>query len=129
MLKATELAGFVGAALAGAAYVPQIWHLTKEHCSAGLSRVAFAVWLTASLLVTSHAIAIGAAVFIVLGTIQLVATALILIYSARYANSYCASHLPAIVLAERTDDDPAAPMAHAGIGGQPRVEGRNRFAA
>ena len=42
MLRATELAGFIGAGLAGAAYVPQIWHLTRERCSAGLSRVAFA---------------------------------------------------------------------------------------
>ncbi|MGH9248587.1 MAG: PQ-loop domain-containing transporter [Acidimicrobiales bacterium] len=54
MLRATELAGFIGAALAGAAYVPQIWHLISERCSAGLSRVAFAVWLAASLLVTTH---------------------------------------------------------------------------
>ena len=95
MLRATEFAGFIGAGLAGAAYVPQIWHLTRERCSAGLSRVAFAVWLAASLLVTSHALAIGATVFIMLGAIQLAATALILFYSTRYANSYCASHLPA----------------------------------
>lgn len=100
MLRATELAGFLGAGLAGAAYVPQIWHLTKEHCSAGLSRVAFAVWLAASCLVTTHAIALGAVVFIVLGGIQLTATSLILIYSSKYSNSYCASHLPAILLGD-----------------------------
>jgi hypothetical protein len=97
MLRATELAGFIGVGLAGAAYVPQIWHLTRERCSAGLSRVAFAVWLAASLLVTSHAVATGATVFIALGAIQLTATALILFYCTRYANSYCASHLPAVV--------------------------------
>ncbi len=93
MLRATELAGFFGAALAGAAYVPQIWHLIRAHCSAGLSRVAFAVWLAASLLVTTHAIAIRATVFIALGAVQLAATALILIYTTKYAHSYCASHL------------------------------------
>jgi hypothetical protein len=92
----SEVAGFVGAGLAGAAYVPQIWHLAHEHCSAGISRVAFAVWLAASALVTSHAVAIGAAVFITLGAIQVVATALILVYSTRYSHSYCASHLPAV---------------------------------
>ena len=91
----TEVAGYVGAGLAGAAYVPQIWHLTREHCSAGVSRVAFAVWLAASLLVTGHAVAIGATVFIALGAIQVVATALILFFSCRYASSFCASHLPA----------------------------------
>jgi uncharacterized protein with PQ loop repeat len=94
MLRATELAGFIGAALAGAAYVPQIWHLIRQRCSAGLSRVAFTVWLAASLLVTTHAVAIRETVFVALGAIQLAATALILIYTTRYANSYCASHLP-----------------------------------
>ena len=95
MLRATELAGFLGAALAGAAYVPQIWHLVKEQCSAGLSRVAFAAWLVSSLLVTSHAVASGATVFIALGAIQLTATALILFYSTKYSGAYCASHVPA----------------------------------
>jgi len=108
MLRATELAGFIGAGLAGAAYVPRIWHLTRERCSAGLSRVAFAVWFAASLLVTSHAVAIGATVFIALGTIQLTATALILFYSTRYANSYCTSHLPAILAAPESDSSLAA---------------------
>ena len=104
MLRATELAGFIGAGLAGAAYVPQIWHLTRERCSAGLSRVAFAVWFAASVLVTSHAVAIGATVFIALGAIQLSATALILFFSTRYANSYCASHLPAVLVAGPVND-------------------------
>ena len=94
MLRATELAGFVGAALAGAAYVPQIWHLMRAHCSAGLSRVAFAVWLAASLLVTTHAVALRAPVFIALGAVQLTATAIILIYTTKYEHSYCATHLP-----------------------------------
>ncbi len=91
----TEAAGFVGAGLAGAAYVPQIWHLIHERCSAGLSRLAFAVWLAAALLVTTHAIAIGATVFIVLGGIQLAATTIIVIYTTKFRNSYCPVHLPA----------------------------------
>jgi hypothetical protein len=94
VLRATELAGFIGAGLAGAAYVPQIWHLISAHCSAGLSRIAFGAWLAASLLVTIHAAAIRAAVFIALGTIQLAATALILIYATKYEQSYCSTHLP-----------------------------------
>jgi hypothetical protein len=98
MLRVTELAGFIGAGLAGAAYVPQIWHLTRERCSAGLSRVAFAVWLAASLLVTSHAIATGDTVFMALGAIQLTATGLILVYATKYSHSYCASHLPAVLV-------------------------------
>lgn len=94
MLRATELAGFIGAGLAGAAYVPQIWHLIRERCSAGLSRVAFATWLLASALVTTHAVAIGASVFIVLGAIQLAATTVIVVYTSKYEHSYCTSHLP-----------------------------------
>lgn len=94
MVRATELAGFIGATVAGVAYVPQIWHLVHERCSAGLSRVAFGLWLTASILVTSHAVAIGEAVFIALGAVQLAATTLILIYTTKFAGSYCASHLP-----------------------------------
>jgi hypothetical protein len=100
MLKATELAGFIGAGLAGAAYVPQIWHLIRERCSAGLSWLAFGVGLAASLLVTTHAVAIGATVFIALGAIQLAATGIILIYTTRYEHSYCASHLPLRVALE-----------------------------
>jgi hypothetical protein len=108
VLRATELAGFLGVGLAGAAYVPQIWHLIRQHCSAGLSRVAFAVWLAASLLVTSHAVAIGATVFIALGVIQLAATALILFYATRFSGSYCAIHLPAILVAEPDNDSRVA---------------------
>jgi len=94
MLNATEIAGFVGAGLAGAAYIPQISHLIRAHCSAGISRLAFAVWLLASVLTTARAIAIHAGVFIALGGIQIVATTLIMLYAARYKDTPCPSHLP-----------------------------------
>lgn len=97
MLRVTEVAGFIGAGLAGAAYVPQIAHLIRAHCSAGISRLAFAVWLVSSLLVTTHAIAIRAGVFIVLGVIQVIATILICIYAKAYENSYCDSHRPRVL--------------------------------
>jgi len=45
VLTVTEIAGFIGVGLAGAAYVPQIWHLVRVHCSAGISRFAFCLWL------------------------------------------------------------------------------------
>ena len=94
MLTATEIAGFAGAGLAGAAYVPQISHLVRARCSAGISRLAFEVWLLASLLTTARAIAIHAGVFIVLGGIQIVATALIMLCAARYKDTPCPVHLP-----------------------------------
>ena len=83
MLTATQIAGFVGAGLAGMAYVPQISHLIRARCSAGISRLAFGIWLLSSLLVTARAVAIGAGVFIVLGGIQIVATGLIMFCAAR----------------------------------------------
>jgi len=94
MLTATQIGGFLGAGLAGAAYVPQISHLIRARCSAGISQLAFRVWLLASVLTTARAIAIGAGVFIVLGGIQIVATALIMACAARYQDTPCPVHLP-----------------------------------
>jgi uncharacterized protein with PQ loop repeat len=94
MLTTTEIAGFVGAGLAGAAYVPQISHLIRARCSAGISRLAFEIWLLASFLTTARAIAIHDGVFIVLGGIQIVATTLIMFYAARYKDTRCPIHTP-----------------------------------
>src|SRR6516225_1601922 len=94
MLTATQIGGFAGAGLAGVAYVPQISHLIRARCSAGISRLAFGVWLLSSVLITARAVAIGAGVFIVLGAIQIVATALIVICAARYKDTPCPVHRP-----------------------------------
>jgi PQ loop repeat len=94
MLTATEIAGFAGAGLAGAAYIPQISHLIRARCSAGISRLAFEAWLLASVLTTARAIAIHAGVFIALGGIQIVATAFIMMCAARYKDAPCPVHLP-----------------------------------
>jgi thioredoxin reductase len=94
MLTISEIAGFVGAGLAGAAYVPQISHLVRARCSAGISRLAFEVWLLASVLTTARAIVIHAGVFIALGGIQIVATALIMLVATRYQKTPCPVHLP-----------------------------------
>jgi hypothetical protein len=94
MLTATQVGGFVGAGLTGAAYVPQIFHLIRARCSAGISRLAFGVWLLSSVLITARAVAIGAGVFIVLGAIQIVATALIVVCAARYKDTPCPVHRP-----------------------------------
>ena len=94
MLTTTEIAGFIGAGLAGAAYIPQISHLIRAHCSAGISRLAFEIWLLASVLTTARAIAIHADVFIMLGGIQILATTLIMLFAARYKDTPCPGHLP-----------------------------------
>ena len=100
MLTATQIAGFAGAGLAGAAYVPQISHLIRARCSAGISRLAFEAWLLASVLTTARALAIHAGVFIALGGIQVVATALIMVLAARYKDTSCPSQLPGLARAK-----------------------------
>jgi hypothetical protein len=112
MLTITQIAGFAGAGLAGAAYVPQVSHLIRARCAAGISRLAFAVWLLASVLTTARAVAIHAGVFIVLGGIQIVATALIVVCATRYKGTPCPVHLPG-----RPDAGSAIPAGH---GGAPR---------
>ena len=93
-MTTTEMVGFVGVGLAGIAYLPQITHLIKERCSAGVSRLAFGMWLVSSFLVTAHAVATHAAVFVVLGAVQIVSTAIILIFGTRYHGSFCPLHRP-----------------------------------
>ena len=88
----SELIGLSGASLAGYAYLPQIRHLVREQCSAGISRGAFSLWLLASVLMTIHALLLPAAVFIVLGKIQIGAIGVILFFSTRYRRLVCPTH-------------------------------------
>lgn len=94
MFATTEIAAFLGIGLAAGAYLPQILHLSRAHCSAGISRAAFSMWFLAALLVTSHAVATDARVFVALGLIQILATAVVLVYATRYASSHCTGHEP-----------------------------------
>jgi hypothetical protein len=94
LFATTEVAAFLGVGLAAAAYLPQILHLSRAHCSAGISRAASSMWLLAALLITSHAVATETRVFIALGLVQIIATAIVLVYATKYASSYCASHEP-----------------------------------
>ena len=102
MLTATQIGGFAGAGLAGSAYLPQISHLIRARCSAGMSRLAFGVWLLASLLTTARAVAIHAGVFMTLGAIQIVATAFIVLYVTRYQGNSCPVHGPCQPAAKAT---------------------------
>lgn len=88
----TEAVGLTAAALAAYAYVPQISHLVHEHCSAGLSGRAFALWLGSSMLMTIHAISIGSAVFIVLGVQQVACTGIVAFLCRRYRGQTCPAH-------------------------------------
>jgi hypothetical protein len=51
-----EVFGVAGIAISILAYVPQVVHLGREHCSAGISRRAWAMWLASSALIGTLAL-------------------------------------------------------------------------
>lgn len=87
-----EIIGFAGSLLVLLAYFPQISHLIKYKCSAGISRRAFFIWLISSLMLVVHSVIIKDMVFILLQIVNLIATAIILFYANRYKNMVCEYH-------------------------------------
>jgi lipid-A-disaccharide synthase-like uncharacterized protein len=87
-----DVLGIIGIAISVLAYLPQVVHLAKEHCSAGLSRGAWTMWLASSLLVGSVAIRRGDSVFILLQLSSMTSAAIILVLAHRYRGMVCATH-------------------------------------
>lgn len=87
-----EVIGFIGSGSVIWAYVPQIKHLVKEHCSAGISRKAYALWFIATLLLLTHAVMIRDTVFIFLQVANTLLTLVILIFAGKYKNGVCPTH-------------------------------------
>jgi lipid-A-disaccharide synthase-like uncharacterized protein len=87
-----EILGVVGIAISVAAYVPQVIHLAREHCSAGVSSRAWAMWLAGSLLVGLLAVQRGDPVFILLQLSSLTSSAMILLLARRYRGMACETH-------------------------------------
>jgi uncharacterized protein with PQ loop repeat len=79
-----EWLGFSGIALCILGYLPQVNHLIKERCSAGLSIGAYCTWGIAAVLLLSYAVVRGDYVFILLQTYQVGATALICYFCLKY---------------------------------------------
>jgi hypothetical protein len=71
---------------------PQIWHLWTEHCSAGISERAYALWALAAAVFLGHSFMISDAVFMVTQLVNLVAMAIILVLARRFRNQICAAH-------------------------------------
>ena len=65
----SQILGFVGTGLVVTGYVPQIVHLIKERCTAGISIPAFSLWCAASLLFLIHAVEIRDIVFVGVQTV------------------------------------------------------------
>lgn len=96
-MNLAEILGFVGTGLVAVAYVPQIRHLIKEHCSAGISVKAYVLWFMASVFFFIHAAIITDAVFIGVQLVNLAATCIIVIYARRYEKQICETHLAMVV--------------------------------
>ena len=94
-MSVSPLVGLAGTGLVIAGYVPQIHHLIKERCTAGLSLPAFAAWSLASLLFLIHAALIRDLVFVGVQVVNLVAGGVIVAFCKRYDGQVCAYHLRA----------------------------------
>ena len=91
-LTTTQIFGIVGTGLVIVGYIPQIVHLIKERCTAGISIAAFSLWCAASLLFLMHAAVIRDAVFVAVQTVNLVAGGLIVVFCKRYEGQVCPFH-------------------------------------
>ena len=87
-----ESLGIIGIALSIVAYVPQITHLGRKHCSAGISRRAWTMWLVSSVLVGALAVDRGDPVFILLQASTMTSAAVILLLAYRYRGMVCEYH-------------------------------------
>lgn len=93
---AFEIIGAAGIAISMLAYLPQVVHLAREHCSAGVSSRAWFMWLISSLLVGSLALHRGDPVFILLQISSLTSAAVILFLAHRYRSLVCEVHMRSV---------------------------------
>ncbi len=87
-----ELLGMAGIAISVLAYLPQVVHLARERCSAGISRRSWAMWLLGSMLVGALALHRRDLVFILLQVSSLTSAAIILALAQRYRGMVCETH-------------------------------------
>jgi len=88
----SQMLGFLGTGLVVVGYVPQIHHLIREYCSAGISIKAFVLWSAASFLFLNHATMIMDVVFIWVQLMNLVAGCVIVSLCRRYQGEICPTH-------------------------------------
>jgi uncharacterized protein with PQ loop repeat len=88
----SQVLGVVATGLVIAGYLPQIIHLIRERCTAGISVLAFSVWCVASFLFLIHATMIRDAVFIGVQAVNLVAGGLIIWFAKKHEGQVCPFH-------------------------------------
>lgn len=84
--------GVLGIAISAVAYVPQVLHLARERCSAGVSSRAWGMWLASSVLVGVVAVRRRDPIFILLQLCTFISAVLILGLARRYRGMRCGSH-------------------------------------
>lgn len=94
--------GIIGITISVAAYVPQVVHLAREHCSAGVSSRAWAMWLLSGFLIGLVAFRRGDLVFILLQLSSFTSAAVILLLARRYQGMACETHAHLIHANEAT---------------------------
>jgi lipid-A-disaccharide synthase-like uncharacterized protein len=87
-----ELVGVAGISIGALAYLPQVVHLAREHCSAGISSRAWAMWLASAVLVGALAVYRRDPVFIALQATSLSSAAVIVVLASRYRGMFCEAH-------------------------------------
>jgi lipid-A-disaccharide synthase-like uncharacterized protein len=104
-----ELLGVTGIAISVLAYLPQVVHLAREHCSAGVSSRAWSMWLLSSLLIGALALHRHDLVFVLLQISSLTSAAIILFLAQRYRGMVCEAHArgyPRQSVSDRPDQTP-----------------------
>lgn len=91
-----EVLGVIGIALSVTAYVPQVVHLAREHCSAGISSRSWTIWLVSATLVGALALHRQDIVFILLQLSTLASAGVILFLARKYRGMACETHAPLI---------------------------------
>jgi uncharacterized protein with PQ loop repeat len=91
-LTSSQVLGTAATGLVIAGYLPQIVHIIRQRCAAGISIPAFSMWCVASMLFLIHAILIRDTVFLVAQAINLSAGAVIVVFCTRYRGHVCPFH-------------------------------------
>ena len=91
-----EIIGLIGAALTVIAYLPQAIHIKKEHCSGGISRGSWLIWLLATILLLIYAVTTNNRIFILLEIVNVIAIIIILMLIKVYGKRVCHSIEPLI---------------------------------
>lgn len=88
----SNVLGLVGTIIVAIGYLPQIVHIAREGCSAGLSIKAWWLWLLSSVFIALHAFVVFDLVFMSLQAVNILAIATVIVLAKRYERMVCRRH-------------------------------------